>query len=417
MRMTALTLTEKQKKTAGKVLRSPKRWNISVGAVRSGKTYLDYYVIPRRVIAADRAGQVVLIGLTLETVERNILSPMRKIYSEHFVGRVRKSGRVRLFGRECTVLGAYNAACAEKLRGMSVAYAYGDEVTCWNEEVFIMLKSRLDRETSVFDGSCNPSHPFHWFKVFLDETPPEHINITTFTIDDNTALPPAFVAALKQEYSGTVYYDRYILGKWTAAEGSIYTPFAEAPERFILRDEDVPRIIAADVGVDFGGSGSATAFSLTGYTAGYEKVITLDEFYCGAAMSPAQLEREFVGFIRRNGRYPISDIYCDSAEQMLIRGLENALIRERIAIPVHNAKKSAITDRIHFYLALMSSGRYMMTAHCRHTAEAFASAVWKDERRLDNGSTNIDSLDAQEYSTERRMKEILSVRIPMRKEE
>ena len=58
-----------------------------------------------------------------------------------------------------------------------------------------------------------------------------------------------------------------------------------------------------------------------------------------------------------------------------------------------------------------------MTAHCRHTAEAFASAVWKDERRLDNGSTNIDSLDAQEYSTERRMKEILSVRIPMRKEE
>ena len=64
--MTALTLTEKQKKTAEKVLRSPKRWNISVGAVRSGKTYLDYYVIPRRVIAADRAGQVVLIGLTLE---------------------------------------------------------------------------------------------------------------------------------------------------------------------------------------------------------------------------------------------------------------------------------------------------------------------------------------------------------------
>ena len=31
----------------------PHRWNVKTGATRSGKTWLDYYVIPKRIRAVD----------------------------------------------------------------------------------------------------------------------------------------------------------------------------------------------------------------------------------------------------------------------------------------------------------------------------------------------------------------------------
>ena len=48
---------------------------------------------------------------------------------------------------------------------------------------------------------------------------------------------------------------------------------------------------------------------------------------------------------------------------------------------------------------------------CKETITAVQSAVWDlkggKETRLDNGTTNIDSLDAWEYSFERRIKELV----------
>lgn len=402
-------LTEKQRRVLHDTLSAPARWNISVGAVRSGKTYLDFFRIPARIIRADRAGGIAIIGNTASTVERNILSPMRQIHGERLVGRVGKGGAVRLFGREALVLGAYQKGCAARLQGMSLSYCYGDEITTWDKDVFEMVKSRLDRSTSVFDGSCNPASPFHWFKRFLDEEEGKGAKVTCFTIDDNEFLPPAFVNALKREYTGSVWYDRFILGKWTAADGSIYTKISAKPSDFVT--SAVPEIIACDMGVDFGGNGSATAFALTGYTRGYAQVITLDEYYRKGNISPAELERDFADFVRRaREKYPLRDVYCDSAEQLLIRGLDNTVRRQGLGVQIHNARKYPVNERIRFYTALQGSGRYFLLPHCEHTLQAFCEAVWDGESRLDNGSTNIDSLDAQEYSTERRMKEILDTR-------
>ncbi len=396
--------TERQREVWQKSIYSPKRWNISVGAVRSGKTYLDLFRIPYRIMHAGEGG-IALIGNTCGSLERNILAPMRKLYTEKYVGRVSANGRVRLFGRECFAMGAYCAACADKLRGMSLAYCYGDEITTWNEAVFDMVKSRLDKPWSVFDGSCNPDSPFHWFRRFLDSGA-DDIAEEHFTIDDNSRLSKQFTDALRREYRGTVYYDRFILGLWKCAEGSIYPMIASAPQSFITEDTD--GIIYADMGVDFGGSGSATAFALTGYTAGYRRIITLDEYYTKRPLTPAELERDFTAFVRRAlEKYRLRDIYCDSAEQVLIRGLRNAAAKEHLPVEVHNARKSCINERIRFYTALAGSGRYFITSGCTHTLEAFCTAVWKNDSRLDDGSTNIDSLDAQEYSTEHRMKEIL----------
>lgn len=195
------------------------RWNVKTGATGSGKSFLDFTVtIPKRVMAAKGEGLLVLLGNTRGTLERNILEPMRSWWPGQ-VGIIRSDNTVELFGKKIYALGADNKKHVARIQGATFEYVYGDEVTTWSQDVFEMLKSRLRCEHSHFDGTCNPDNPEHWFKKFLDSD--ADIYQQSYVIDDGV-LPPRVVEELKKEYSGTVYYDRYILGLWRQADGLIY---------------------------------------------------------------------------------------------------------------------------------------------------------------------------------------------------
>ena len=206
------------------------RWNVKTGATRSGKTYLDCAAtIPQRILAAKGEGLLVLMGNTLGTLERNVLSLMRELWGPDLVGVIRTSAAgnvVQLFGQKVYVLGADNKKHIARIQGAAFEYVYGDEITTWDEGVFQMLKSRLSCPHSHFDGTCNPESPTHWFKKFLDSD--ADIYCQAYTIDDNPMLPPKFVADLKREYMGTVYYNRFILGQWMAANGVVYRLLADS---------------------------------------------------------------------------------------------------------------------------------------------------------------------------------------------
>lgn len=389
------------------------RWNIKTGATRSGKTFLDYTVIPKRILKCRGEGLIVLLGNTKGTLERNILEPMRAIWSPALVGQIGSNNTVQIFGKKCHALGADKISQVSKLQGAAFEYCYGDEITTWHEDVFQMLKSRLSCPNSHFDGTCNPGNPQHWFKKFLDSD--ADIYRQAYTIDDNPFLAPEFVENLKREYAGTVYYNRFILGEWAAAEGAIYRQVADNPSDFVIYDP--PPVLFGTIGVDFGGNGSATAFCCTGFTPGMREVVTLKEHYKKTIISPAELERDFVAFVqecRRCFSFPVTDAYCDSAEQTLIQGLRTACARNGVGITIHNARKGEINDRIRFFCRLQAARRHKIMYECRHTLEAFQTAVWDSKYvtkdvRLDDGAYNIDSLDAQEYSVEPYMRQIISV--------
>lgn len=204
------------------------RWNIKIGATGSGKSWLDYaYVIPKRLMCMKNEGAAVILGNTQGTAERNILDPMRELYGDRLVGTISKN-RVDLFGRKVWVLGADNKKHVARLQGMTIEYCYGDEMTTWAEPVFQMLKSRLRCKHSYFDGTANPDSPSHYIKQFIDTAP--DIFYQTSTIFDNPYLPKEFVENLCEEYKGTVYYQRYILGKWSLAEGLIYPMYEQSIE-------------------------------------------------------------------------------------------------------------------------------------------------------------------------------------------
>lgn len=386
-------------------LKATHRWNIKTGATRSGKTYMDYYMIPRRIRACQGEGLIVILGNTQATIERNILEPMRKIYGP-MVGSVRQNNEVYLFGQKCYAIGADKKGQVARIQGAGFEYCYGDEITTWSEDVFQMLKSRLSCKHSIFDGTCNPAGSGHWFKKFLDSG--ADIYNQTYTIDDNPFLDAEMVANLKSEYQGTIYYDRYILGHWVAAEGLIYRRFAEHPEAFII--DKVPALLEAIIGVDFGGGVSGHAFCCVGFTPGYQQMVILSDYWCKDALDPTRLNQEFLSFAEANSKYPIFDCWCDSEETTLINGMARAVNEKGWPLHVGKCVKRPINDRIRAMTSLMGSGRVKVMANCIYTIDALKTAVWAnkavDDVRLDDGTTNIDSLDAMEYAYERRLQNL-----------
>lgn len=211
------------------ILNADARYNLKIGAVRSGKSFVDIvHMIPKRLITvADDPGLNLFLGVSKETIERNVLQPMREQYTDELVGTINNRNIAYVCGVPVYCLGAEKITQVAKIQGMSVKYCYGDEIAKWNPEVFYMLQSRLDKPYSRFDGSCNPEYPGHWLKQFIDREDID-LYLQHYTIFDNPFLPTEFVENLCKEYAGTVYYGRYIKGEWTLAEGLIYPMYQEA---------------------------------------------------------------------------------------------------------------------------------------------------------------------------------------------
>lgn len=218
------------KKQAEYIKKANHRWNVACGAVRSGKSYCQIsYVIPSRILErAERKGLKLILGATRDNIERNVLEPMRNIYGENLVSGINNKNTATLFGCKVYCIGGDNVRQIPKIRGSEIAYCAIDEATDLSEPLFDLLKSRLSLPYSCCDITTNPASPNHWFKAFLDSAEKGvDIYVQNYTIYDNPFLPADYVKNLEAEYSGTVWYDRYILGLWTLAEGLVFPNFAK----------------------------------------------------------------------------------------------------------------------------------------------------------------------------------------------
>ena len=163
-------------------------------------------------MAKVTAGLNFFLGNTQGTLQRNIIEPMQEVFG-NIVGDIGSDNIATILGEKVYCIGADKVSQVNKLRGSSVKYCYCDEAVTYNQEVFTMLKSRLDKAYSKCDLTCNPDTPLHWFEKFLGSN--ADIYLQHYTIGDNPFLPEVFKEQLKKEYLGTVWYDRYILGMWT----------------------------------------------------------------------------------------------------------------------------------------------------------------------------------------------------------
>ena len=379
------------------------RWNIKHGATRTGKTYLDFFMIPRRVRErAGKEGLVVLMGNTKGTLQRNVIDPMIELYGTGLVSSIRSDNTATMFGEKVYCLGADSKKHVDRLRGASVKYCYGDEVVTWNEEVFEMLKSRLDKDYSTFDGTCNPKDPDHWFKKFIDSD--ADIFSQSYCIDDNPFLPEAVKQALKREHKG-VFYDRYILGLWTVAEGLIFPYYAENPDKWDWKPdvdaegrEKLPYWSRLHIGIDFGGNGSATRLCAVGFAGGWRDLYVLDEvgLPVTSAIDAEGIAQAFVRFYKRviDNYGNVDRVFCDSASPTMINTLVSAA--RSTDLPWRNicgVVKNAVEDRPVTIDRLLNTDRIHIHPRCIDLKRALSSLRWDESDPRKPEDKNIGNIN------------------------
>jgi PBSX family phage terminase large subunit len=209
---------------------SDARINLWVGAVRSGKTYSSIW----RWIDFVRngpPGALMMIGKTERTLKRNVLDPLADLLGPRFK-LVAGSGEAFIFGRRVYLVGANDVTAESKIRGATLAGAYGDEVVTWPESFFNQLLARLSVLDAKLFGTTNPDSPAHWLKKkFVDRTAELDMKVFHFVLKDNHTLDPGYVASLEREYVG-LWRRRYLLGEWALAEGAVFDMFD--PDRHVI---------------------------------------------------------------------------------------------------------------------------------------------------------------------------------------
>lgn len=364
-----------------------KRWNFKGGATRSGKTYLDFrWVIPIRIrerIGKD--GLAVILGVTKSTIERNVLEPMRNLYGDALVGTISSDNTVWIFGERCYCLGAEKVSQVSKIRGASIKYCYGDEVADWSEEVFELLKSRLDKEYSCFDGTFNPQYPNHWLKKFLDSD--ADIFSQTYTIDDNPFLPESFKENLKREYAGTVFYDRYIRGLWVLAEGLIYPMFNDSCISETAPREYTEYLVSMDYGIQ-----NPTAMLLWG-KCGNIWYQMREYYHSGREEKEQKTDQQYYEELEKLvGDLPARKLIIDPSATSFI-----ALCNQKKRFSVWRANNDVV-DGIQHTASCLSDGTIKINNCCKRTIQEFGLYSWDDKTGEDRPiKENDHAMDAIRY--------------------
>jgi PBSX family phage terminase large subunit len=384
---------------------------IADGAIRSGKSVAMSLGFVIWAMSEFEACNFAMCGKTIGSFRRNVLFWLKlMLRSRGYSVSEQRTENLVIVRRGSVenyfyVFGGKDERSQDLIQGITLAGVFFDEVALMPESFVNQATGRCSVDGSKFWFNCNPGSPAHWFKTgWIDKRADKRLLYLHFTMDDNLSLSEAVRERYRGMYTG-VFFKRYILGEWKSADGVIYRQFADDPERFIL-DEVPADIIIGTMGLDFGGNGSAHAGCLVGITRGYRSIVILDEYYRKEVIDPGTLTGDVCGFVQRSqAQVRAASIWCDSAETTLIKGIRTEVFARHIPVEVRNARKGEIIDRIRLCDMLMSQGRFFILRRCRHTIAALSEAVWDGksptrDRRLDDGSTNIDSLDALEYALE-----------------
>lgn len=406
-------------------------YNIAEGAVRAGKTVDNIFAFaydlkrtPDRIHLAT--------GSTVANAKLNIGDANGYGLEYIFRGQCRwgkykgnealiiKGKSTRYRTRIVIFAGGAKADSYKSIRGNSYGMWIATEINLHHKdtikECFNRTAAAKDRK---FFWDLNPSNPNHYIYE-------EHIekyrgldgaiggvNYQHFTIRDNATLDDERINQIELQYDpDSVWYKRDIQGLRVVAEGLVYRQFSDDPSAY-LKEDRVTGLKLIQIGVDFGGNGSKHAMVASGITMNNEVIALKSQLF--EPDNPTTLNNQLIDFIREVERNygQITVIYADSAEQVLIKGMQKALLDEDITIKIKNSIKNKITDRIRLVNSLVASNRFFYTKNCNTLVDALTQAVYEDDKqedvRLDNGTSDIDTLDAFEYSIEKHINLLMKV--------
>ena len=283
------------------------RFNIWVGAVRSGKTYAS---LERFMYDLKRGppGDAMIIGVNRTSIQRNIL--VHLFNKLGFPCPTEKAQMARLYGRNVWFVGAPDVSAVSTIQGSTLALAYVDEATNLPEPFWRMLESRLSVPGAKLLATTNPEGPAHWLKKDFIDNKGIDLAYWNFNLDDNPSLDAEFKKQLKASYTG-LWFNRYILGEWSLAHGAIYDNYDHTNEY----ENPFPAPNYYIVGVDYGTTNATAAVLCAVSPRSWPQIRVEEEYYYdsakkGRSKTDQELVRDIKDFI---GYKNVSAIYVDPA--------------------------------------------------------------------------------------------------------
>lgn len=419
-------------------------YNIAEGAIRAGKTVDNVFAFAYE-LKTTKDKLHLATGSTVANAKLNIGDANGFGLEYIFRGQCRwgkykdndalfvRGPSTRGKQRIIIFAGGAKADSFKKIRGNSYGMWIATEINLHHDNT---IKEAFNRTAAAskrkFFWDLNPDNPnAEIYTEYIDNYERKAksgkllggYNYQHFTIDDNINISEQRRAEIKSQYDATsIWYKRDILGQRCIAEGLIYRIFAENYKMYAWTDA-LPRNLNIIIGVDFGGNNSAHSFTATGITPDFKNVIVLtsERISCrkddGSDIDPDQLGLLFCDFCKRviNVCGNISRVYCDSAEQVLIAGLRTAARKQGLSwLSIQNSLKDEINNRINLTVQLMAQGRFFyIPDKAESLKSALRTAIWDPKEktknvRLDDGSSDIDSLDSFEYTIEREARRLIN---------
>ena len=417
-------------------------FNVAEGGKRGSKNVLNSLCFC--ILLENHPDKLHLVaGVSIASVKLNIIDCNGYGIMNYFSGRCRE-GKYK--NKDCLYV-----ICAdgnEKILLISGGAKDGDEkyikgntygmayVTEANECHPKFLKEVFDRTISsakrkIFHD-LNPKPPAHWYYTEILEFHEKQqkinknygYNYEHFNIFDNMSITDEALKIVLSTYDkSSIWYKRDILGNRIANAGILFDLIANDKERYITEDK-MTGIITC--GVDIGKNGSNHAFCSQVISRSYRNILTLrsDEVDCsnqdgvvdndGIGVKLKQLKEGFIKHIKyvlvNYGR--IDYVFVDNAEPTIIDFLQKSLENENIHIPVKPSLKIPIEDRIHLIGVLLMQDRLKFTKNetneiIRSLQEATQDDKSEVDRWLDDGTSDIDILDAFVYGIENWARELM----------
>ncbi len=204
------------------------------GAVRSGKTICMSLSFIAWAFYTFEDTAFAVCGKTIASLRRNVVTPLlpvlreigfecREKLSQHLL-EISRNGRKNRF----YLFGGKDEGSASLIQGMTLGGVLLDEVALMPRSFVEQALARCSVDGSKLWFNCNPENPLHWFhEEWIKKAQQKNCLYLHFTMDDNPSLSPRIIKRYKSLYSGA-FYERFIEGKWVAAQGLVYPMFKSA---------------------------------------------------------------------------------------------------------------------------------------------------------------------------------------------
>ncbi|MBU5626256.1 PBSX family phage terminase large subunit [Oscillibacter sp. MSJ-2] len=344
------------------------------GAVRSGKTLcMGISFVCWAMRCFDRR-QFGLCGKSIISLRRNVLSELlpylRQLGFQCLEKRSENLILIRHGSRENRfyLFGGYDESSAALIQGITFAGVLLDEVALMPRSFVEQACARCSVSGSRLWFSCNPEGPQHWFyQEWILKSRERHALYLHFTMEDNPALSERIRVRYRNSYSG-IFYRRFVLGEWTAAQGLIYDFFE--PESCCVPppEGEMERYC---ISVDYG-TANPTSCGFWGLR--NNVWYRLREYYYNSRKEGCQkTDAEYVEAIRAlaDGR-PLAAVLVDPSAASFIE----ALRREGFSV---ERAKNDVADGIRVTADLLKRKRIVICDTCGDCIREMGLYTW-DER-------------------------------------